>query len=218
MAGDTDEPTAPAPLPVPLPASPDAAPSAAAPADAAPSAAAPSDAGPSDAGPSDIAEVRPVWWAPVAIGLCVAAVVLAVAGALGTYRVIAGIAADQGRSSALTAGRSTAVSLLSFHYETAEQDLAKLRQLTTPDFANGFVRNNNAFLQIISQGKVNMTSEATAAGMRSYQSDAAHVLVSVKAKLSNAQQPQSMERDYRMDISLVRRDGHWLANGIQFIS
>jgi hypothetical protein len=44
------------------------------------------------------------------------------------------------------------------------------------------------------------------------------VLVSVKSQLSNAQQPQAMERNYRMDISLVRQQGRWLANGIQFIS
>jgi Mce-associated membrane protein len=163
-------------------------------------------------------ETRPSWWMPVTVALSVLAIALAVTGVLGAYRAISGLVTEHGRNSALTAGRTTAISLLSFDYETANQDLTRLKAMTTPDFANGFVRDNTAFLQIIAQGKVKMTSQATEAGVKSYDGQAAHVLVSVKSQLSNAQQPQAMERNYRMDISLVRQQGRWLANGIQFIS
>lgn len=161
---------------------------------------------------------RPRWWAPVAVGLCVLVVALLVSVGFAAVKAVGAFSTEHGRDDALEAGRAAAVDLLTFSGPTAVQDIARLKQITTPNFAGGFASDSNSFVQVLRQGRVKMTSQATEAGVQSYAADKAHVLVSVKAQLSNAQQPQPMERDYRMNISLVRQGGRWLADAAQFVS
>jgi Mce-associated membrane protein len=168
--------------------------------------------------PDGVGSSRPRWLVPTAVGLGVLLVALLVLAVIFGARTVSGFGVEQGRAAALATGRQAAVNLTSFDFTTAEADVQRLRDSTTPNFENGFATDKDAFVKFLRDGKVKMTSNVTEAGLLSYSGSAAHVLVAVKSQVSNNQTPAPEARNYRMDVSMVYQDGRWLANGAEFIS
>lgn len=150
--------------------------------------------------------------------LGVALLVLLVVAVWFAVKVVGGFSADHGRSEALAAGQRAAVEFTSFDYSTAMADLKRLQGDTTAGFVQGFTDDRDAFVKSLQSGKVKVVGQATAAGLYGYTGDQAHVLVAIKAQFQSAQSPTPQERDYRMDLSMVYRDGRWLADAAGFVA
>jgi Mce-associated membrane protein len=167
--------------------------------------------------PEDGAQ-RPRWLVPTAIGLTALLTALLVVGITFGIRAASGFGVEHGRANVLDAGRQVALNLTTFDYSNAEADTQRLTDSTTPTFAAGFAGDRNAFVKSLRDGQVKMTGNVTEAGVLSYTGDTAHVIVAVKSQIVSTQSPQPQARDYRIDLSMTRQGGQWLATGAEFIS
>jgi Mce-associated membrane protein len=155
---------------------------------------------------------------PTAIGLILMLLVVLVCAVIFGSRAAAGFNVEDGRASALAAGRQAAIDLTTFDFGTAEADVQRLKDSTTPNFENGFASDKDSFVRFLRDGKVKMTGDVTEAGVLSYGGKDAQVLVAIKSQISNNLTPQPQVRNYRMDVSMVYQDGRWLANAAEFIA
>ncbi|NMH98270.1 hypothetical protein [Pseudonocardia acidicola] len=158
------------------------------------------------------------WVLPTGIALSVALVALLTFGTIFGAQTVRGWRLESTRSDVVAAAKQVAVNLTTFDADTAEADVKRLQDSTTPDFENGFAQDADAFVKVIKDGKVKMTGQGAEAGLLTLDGDKATAIVAVKAQVSTAQNPQPDPRDYRMSISLVHQDGRWLANGAEFIA
>jgi Mce-associated membrane protein len=155
---------------------------------------------------------------PSAIALSATLVVLLVLAVFSAADAVSGFRLERGRADALSAGRQAAVNLTTFDFATAEADVQRLKDSTTAKFEGGFASDRDAFVKSLRDTKIKMTSNVTEAGLLTYAGNAAHVMVAIKSQVSNAQVPQPVARDYRMDVSMIYQNGLWLADGVEFVS
>ncbi len=160
---------------------------------------------------------RPRWLLPVGIALSVLLIGLLVLSVFFGIKTVNGFRLEQGRDNVLATAKQAAANLTTFNFETAEADVQRLKDSTTPTFESGFANDKNTFVKFLRDGKVKMTGDITEGGVLSYDGNTAHVLVAVKAQVGNAAQPQAQARNYRMDITMVYQDGRWLANAAEFV-
>jgi Mce-associated membrane protein len=157
-------------------------------------------------------------WRVVVLVLGAALVVFCTVALYFCAQAVSAFAAQHGRSNALDAAEQVATSLTSFDYTHADEDAARIKASTTANFANGFAENTPVFIKMLRTRQVKMTSQVIEAGVTSYASDRAHVLVAIKSQTTDGQHTQPQPRDYRMDISLVYQHGSWLADSAEFVS
>lgn len=181
-----------------------------------------SDPAVSDAATSGAPEVdttgadRPRWVVPTAIGLVVLLVGFLVVASFFGIRVVGGFADSMGRSNALDAAREVATNLTTFDAATAEEDIARLVETTTPAFAAGLDGDREAFIRSLREGKVKMTGTVTEAGVASYDDDTAQVIVAVRSAVNSGGGEQG--RDYRLNLTMVHQGGSWLASKVEFLA
>jgi Mce-associated membrane protein len=157
------------------------------------------------------------WLVPAGTVLGVAIVGLLVVVVVFAAKLIGVQSDDSGRADALAAARQAAVNLTSFNFQTAVEDVARLRDSTTPYFEQQFNNDQNAFIKLIRDGQVRTSGTATEAGVVSYQPGSARVLVAVRASVQNTQVQQPDQRSYRMAMNMVVQNGKWLADSVEFI-
>jgi Mce-associated membrane protein len=122
------------------------------------------------------------------------------------------------RAEVVAAAERAAVDFTTFDYTTAKADLDRLQGATTADFVRGFNDDSGAFLRSLGADKVKVVGTAASTGLADYTPTQAHVLVAIRAQFSSAQQPDQQERDYRMELTMVYRDGRWLADSAGFVA
>jgi Mce-associated membrane protein len=157
------------------------------------------------------------WLVPAGTVLGVAIVGLLVVVVVFAAKLIGVQSDDSGRADALAAARQAAVNLTSFNFQTAVEDVARLRDSTTPHFEQQFNNDQNAFIKLIRDGQVRTSGTATEAGVVNYQPGSARVLVAVRASVQNTQVQQPDQRNYRMAMNMVVQNGKWLADSVEFI-
>jgi Mce-associated membrane protein len=157
------------------------------------------------------------WLVPAGTVLGVAIVGLLAVVVVFAAKLIGVQSDDSGRADALAAARQAAVNLTSFNFQTAVEDVARLRDSTTPHFEQQFNNDQNAFIKLIRDGQVRTSGTATEAGVVSYQPGSARVLVAVRASVQNTQVQQPDQRNYRMAMNMVVQNGKWLADSVEFI-
>jgi Mce-associated membrane protein len=152
-----------------------------------------------------------------ALLLCAAIVVaVALAGVAGVqYLRHQGEAAD--RAEVVSVGREAILNLTSFGYLTAEADVGRLAETATPRFLAEFEQDKDSFLTLLREGQVTTTSEASGAGLAEYADDTATVLVAVRSTLANVSAAEPENRTYRVSLAMVRQDGQWLADRVEFM-
>jgi Mce-associated membrane protein len=118
------------------------------------------------------------------------------------------------RKSALLAARSYTTSLTTFDARTLDQDVARVKKVSSPDFAKQYdatiagVRAQITKSQTISAGAV------VGAGIESTGKDTATVLVAVNQKIAVTGQAARTEAN-RVRMVLVRRSGNWYVQSVQ---
>jgi Mce-associated membrane protein len=152
------------------------------------------------------------------LALAALVVVLAVAAVAFAVPAMAGFRLDAGRDDALAAARRAATNLTSFDFESATPDTQRLWASGTPDFERSFADDEASFTKMLQDNKLKVSGTVTGAGLYGYTPDETHALVAVKASVRNAATPDAQERDYRMDLTMVRQSGHWLVDSALFLS
>jgi Mce-associated membrane protein len=152
------------------------------------------------------------------LGALLAVVVgLAVAGGLAGGTAASANDQNQERTAVLAAARQEVLSIISISSGSLSSDLSRIAAGATGDFKTEVTSQKSSFSTIIKQQKVTSSGSIAAAGVESVKGDKATVLVAATATVKNTQSPKGAARDYRMQVTLQKVNGHWLAAQMEFV-
>lgn len=125
---------------------------------------------------------------------------------------------DNDRVAALAAARQVAVNMATINFATGRQDIQRILDSGTGDFANQFKANVDSYLDVVGQAQVVSTGSVVESGVSSLDGDNAKVTVALTSKVKNKDNPAGEDRWYRMSVELQRQtDGRWLASRVEFV-
>jgi Mce-associated membrane protein len=124
---------------------------------------------------------------------------------------------DERRQAALQAARQQAVNLTTISFETADRDLARIVAAATGTLKTQFQAQQKSFPAVLKREKSVSVGTVLAAGVSADTGDRVEALVAVDAAVRNATSGATPQvKHYRMDMTLVRRGGHWLVSSVAF--
>lgn len=152
------------------------------------------------------------------LGALLAVVVaLAVVGGIAGGSAVRAGGQDQERAAVLAAARQEVVNIMSISSGSLNSDLSRIAAGATGEFKTEITSEKSSFVSVIKQQKVTSTGSVAAAGIESMTGDKASVLVAATATVKNTQSPKGAARDYRMQVTLQKVNGHWLAAQMEFV-
>jgi Mce-associated membrane protein len=113
------------------------------------------------------------------------------------------------RTSALEAARRYATLLTTYDARTLDQDLKRVRDVSTSAWADEFEATLNERREQIESSRVAATGSVAGAGLEQLEGDVATVLVAVDQRVTTAGQPPADERS-RLRLVLEQQDGTWV--------
>jgi Mce-associated membrane protein len=121
-----------------------------------------------------------------------------------------------GATAAMVEGGQLAVDFTSFNYRTFSTDLAATAKHATPAFAKVYLAQSKAVAPAIKQVKAVAQSRVAATGLQSYSPSkgTASVIVALNETTSNVKSPAGTQVYLRMQVTLVKQGGQWLASGV----
>jgi Mce-associated membrane protein len=148
-------------------------------------------------------------------GFAVLVVLAALAGAAWTgLQVRQERTADDDRAQALSVARQAAVAFTSYDAEHIDEDLDRVRQMSTGDFRDQFTKALGALTGAIRKAHGVSKGEVSQAGLIRSSDSTAVVIAAVDATIANKQTQQPSLRRYRLEITLTRVDDAWLISDI----
>jgi len=169
------------------------------------------DSPPEPAAPADPAArpaARPVarrsapWWLVALVG------VLALVGLVGSAVLLARPDDAAVRASAVEAAERYTALLTSYDAATLEEDVARVRAVSTDAFAQEYAETIDALRDQITGGATVSVGTVVGAGLEQLEGDRATVLVAVDQSLTSTGQPARTEAN-RVRMALERVDGAW---------
>lgn len=145
-------------------------------------------------------------------------VALVVALVLTTLSLRSERALDDARSSALQAGKESAVALSSYDYRTLDKDFGAVTDRSTPSFRDSFNQTSASLRKVLEQYSATATSTVVAAGVTSATEERAVVLVFLDQKATNTNQTTGPTTDQsRIEVTLARSGDRWLVDGVKLL-
>lgn len=177
------------------------------------------DAAPPPAGPGRGG--RAAAWLRGHLAALVAALVLValvVALVLTTLALRHEHALDSARSSALKAGKESAVALSSYDYRSLDRDFGAVTARSTPRFRDSFNQTSGSLKKVLQQYDATATSTVVAAGVTSASQQRAVVLVFLNQVATNTNQTSGPTTDQsRIEVTLARSGSAWLIDGVKLL-
>jgi Mce-associated membrane protein len=160
---------------------------------------------------------RPSRWTVLVAALSALLVALWVAGALLVVhnRGISQLSTQ--RQQVLAAAQKVAGDLTSIGADNAPAQIQNLTGESTGAFRDQISTYAQALQTILQQSKAGSRGTVTAAGIESMAPDAASVLVTVSATVSNSRVTASQPVSYRLGVKLQREGDRWLASDVAFV-
>ena len=122
------------------------------------------------------------------------------------------------RTSALEAGKQSAVALSSYNYKTLDQDFGAVASRSTPTFRDSFNQSSGSLRTVLQQYDATATSTVVAAGVTSASQDRAVVLVFLNQVATNTNQKAGPTTDQsRVEVTLSRSGSRWLIDGVKLL-
>lgn len=151
---------------------------------------------------------RPPWWL---LGVVAA---IALAGLVTSLALLLRPSGDELRDSARTAAERYTQSLTSYDARTLDEDVARVKRVSSPTFASEYERTITALRQQISTGQLVSVGTVVGTGLERLQGRTAVVLVAVDQQVTQAGQPPRTEAN-RVRLTLERANGRWLLAGVE---
>ncbi|MFB9311957.1 hypothetical protein [Nocardioides plantarum] len=163
--------------------------------------------------------------------LLVLAVVLACACVVGAVLVVeqargdddpdrrAPSLAEQDRyGEAKKAAEATATALVNIDYRSPKKSFDAVAATATGTFLDQYKASSDSLVELVTTFKSVLTGKVAVSAVDDIDADSASVLVATEGKVANAQTGETTQvRNFRLLVKLVRRDGAWLANDLQFV-
>ena len=158
-------------------------------------------------------------WAPAAVVLLCLAIAASIFATMQVQDWRERSAVAEEREQAVAAAEKVAQALSTTDFETADQDLDELLDLTTGDLAATIQSNRAAQADLVKEFKVLSSAEVEEAGVVSQSADQVAVAVAVTSTIENSRNADGEEMWYRMVIEMQKQssDGQWLAANVEFV-
>jgi Mce-associated membrane protein len=176
----------------------------------------PDPAGPGEDEPGST--VNPsVGYLAVLVALTGVVLVLIGFGSIFGWRLLEANAKQARRDLVLHTAHQAAGDLTTIDYRTADQDVRRLLDGSTEDFAAAFGIGTPEFLDVVKRTQLVSTGQSTSAGIERMDEHSAWVLVAVNASVREVGAPGGAPRNYRLRVELVPRADRWLVSKVEFI-
>jgi len=159
------------------------------------------------------------------IALYVATVILACLCVVGGFLVWRTHQADE-RAQAeqerygdvLAAATDEAEAFINIKYDDAQGSIDRVAEGATGEFKKQYSNSTKGVLQVLKQEKSSMEGKVLWAGVVDADQDSATVIAATSGTVANRQtNNQPVARNFRLRLDLVREDGRWLTNDLQFV-
>lgn len=118
----------------------------------------------------------------------------------------------------MQSARETADALLNIDYRDPDASFEAVSQTATGTFLDQYEASSESLVDLVTQYESVQTGEIDSAAVSSIDADDATVLVAATTTVTNLQTGDDGQlRVYRILITLVREDGQWLTNDLEFV-
>jgi Mce-associated membrane protein len=121
------------------------------------------------------------------------------------------------RSSAVAAAKAAANDVATYSYRHLHRDFGRVESESTPAFRRSFIRSSDSLSKVLVQYKATASAKVLAAGVSSISSSKAVVLLFVNQSVANSTQSGVSTDASRIEVTLVRGDGHWLLQDLKLV-
>ena len=127
--------------------------------------------------------------------------------------------ADQERyGDVLVAATDEAEAFINIRYDDAQASVDRVAEGATGEFKKQYSSSTEGVLQVLKQEKSVMEGEVLWAGVVGVDNDSATVIAATSGTVANqSTNNQPVARTFRLRLDLVREDGRWLTNDLQFV-
>ena len=118
----------------------------------------------------------------------------------------------------IAAATEEAEAFINIKYEDAQDSIDRVAEGATGDFKEQYSSSTKGVLQVLKQEESSMEGEVLWAGVVDVDEDSATVIAATSGTVANRQtNNQPVARNFRLRLDLVREDGRWLTNDLQFV-
>ncbi|MFD4182178.1 hypothetical protein, partial [Rhodococcus sp. NPDC058514] len=109
------------------------------------------------------------------------------------------------------------LALIDVHTDSADDDLAQLRERSTGAFAEELSGGSVGFAASIRDAAVNSDGRIDSAALVSEDGDSGVVIVAASAQVGNADSPTATARSYRLRVTIDEVEGRLLMSSVEFV-
>lgn len=159
-------------------------------------------------------------WTPERLALILGLVVVVGLGALFGwlgYRDYQSRHIDSERATFLQVGRQGAINLTTIDWQHADADIQRILDSATGRFYDDFSQRSKPFVDVVKQAQSTSVGTITEAGVESFTSNGAQVLVAVNVKTSTGGTPAEQPRAWRMRVDVANVGGAVKVSNVEFV-
>lgn len=115
------------------------------------------------------------------------------------------------------AAEATATALVNIDYRKPEESFDAVAATSTGTFLDQYKASSESLVELVTGFKSVLQGTVVASAVDDLDEDSATVLVATEGTVGNAQTGQDRQvRNFRLYVTLVRQDGTWLTNDLEF--
>lgn len=119
------------------------------------------------------------------------------------------------RQEALDTARAYSIAMSTFDYRNLDANMGAIAAMSTDEFAGTYRNMIDSLREMVAGGQGGATALVSNIAVESIDDSAATVLVFADQATRNITAPQGNTQTYRLVISLVRSDDHWLVDHVE---
>ena len=163
----------------------------------------------------------PTWFSsipgPIAVSLAIIVALVGLGGWLG-FRVHQDHQEQAQRNLYVQVARQTAINLTTIDYAEVDADIKRVLDSATGAFHDEFQNRSQPFVEVVKKVQSKSEGSISEAGLLSYRTDQAQVLVAVAVKTSMAAAPPDQEpRRWRMRLTVDKTGDSAKVSNVEFV-
>lgn len=122
------------------------------------------------------------------------------------------------RAAAMAVAEQEVKDLTTLSPTTLDPTLKRLKTRLTGDFARQFDAFYSTFASVVREQKVTSRGSVQSVALSSLSGRKAVALVAARAVVTSTASKRKLQRAYRLEVTLAKRDSGWLISGMRFVS
>ncbi len=119
----------------------------------------------------------------------------------------------------LVSAREEAEAFVNIRFDDAQASIEKVREGATGAFREQYDTSTESVIAVLEQNKSVMDGQVVWAGVSDLDDDSARVFVSTTGTVANKETGgEPVERNFRLQLDLVKVEGRWLTNNLEFVA